>query len=135
MTERVTIRDVSRAANVSVATVSNVLNTPSLIAPETLERVRQVIADLGYRPNRAARSLQKRKTFSIGYRMPGARAGFALDEFLHRVVERAGSADLEIVLFTPKESQTELDSYLDMIRRGAGRQFHPLRNLPRRPPD
>ncbi|MGZ5384351.1 MAG: LacI family DNA-binding transcriptional regulator [Acidimicrobiia bacterium] len=116
---RATIRDVSRAAGVSVGTVSNVLNSPEVVASETLERVSSVIAELRYQPNRAARALQQQRTFSIGYRMPSGTEGFALDVFLHRIVERAGQADLDIVLFTPKEGQAEVDAYEEMVRRGA----------------
>lgn len=116
---RATIKDVSRVARVSVATVSNVLNAPQVVAPETRQRVSSVIDQLGYHPNRAARGLQKQRTFFFGYRMPPETDGFALDAFLHRMVERAGEEDLDIVLFTPNPDQSELDAYQEMIRRGA----------------
>ena len=116
---RVTIKDVGKAAGVSVATVSNVLNSPDVVAADTRDRVLQIIQELGYQPNRAAQALQQQRTFSIGYRMPSETTGFALDAFLHRMVERAGAADLNIVLFTPEPGQTELEAYEGMIRRGA----------------
>lgn len=116
---RVTIKDVGKAAGVSVATVSNVLNSPDVVAPDTRARVTAVIEKLGYEPNRAARALQQQRTFSIGYQMPGVTDGFALDVFLHRMVERAEEADLDIVLFTPQPGQAQIDAYRAMIRRGA----------------
>lgn len=116
---RVTIKDVGKAAGVSAATVSNVLNSPDVVASSTRERVTAVIAQLGYEPSRAARALQQQRTFSIGYEIPGVTDGFALDVFLHRMVERAGKADLDIVLFTPRPGQTQVDAYREMIRRGA----------------
>jgi len=116
---RVTIKDVSREAGVSVATVSNAINTPQMLAPGTLERVIATIDKLGYRPNRNAIALQKQRTFSIGYRMPAETSGLALDAFLHHMVERAGSSGLDIVLFTPRPGQSEVEAYSDMIRRGA----------------
>jgi DNA-binding LacI/PurR family transcriptional regulator len=61
-------RDVAKAANVSVATVSYVF-TPGkrdLISPETRERVLAVAADLGYKPSPIGRSLSNRKTYKIG---------------------------------------------------------------------
>ena len=67
---RATIKDVGRVAGVSVATVSNVLNSPDIVAEETHNRVMAVIEQLGYKPNRAARALQQQRTFSIGYQMP-----------------------------------------------------------------
>ena len=116
---RVAIKDVSRVAGVSIGTVSNVLNSPEIVAPQTLKRESAVIAELGYQPNRSARALQKRRTFSIGYHIPSETDGFALDVFLHRMVERAGNANLDIVLFTPKPGQSEVEAYQDMVRRGA----------------
>jgi len=116
---RATIKDVSRVAGVSVATVSNVLNSPDIVAEQTHDRVMAVIEQLGYKPNRAARALQQQRTFSIGYQMPRETDGFALDVFLHRVVERAEEADLAIVLFAPRPGQDQVDAYREMIRRGA----------------
>lgn len=57
--ERPTIRDVARAAGVSVATVSNAFNKPDRLAGATRERVLQTAATLGYTgPNPAARALR-----------------------------------------------------------------------------
>ncbi|HXF60091.1 MAG TPA: LacI family DNA-binding transcriptional regulator [Caldilineaceae bacterium] len=54
------IQDVARAANVSVSTVSRVLNDRYGVAPETYQRVRKVIDDLGYSSSLAARSMRGR---------------------------------------------------------------------------
>ena len=119
MANRATIKDVSRAAGVSAATVSNAINTPGLLASDTLQRVTDAIDKLEYTPNRAAVALRKQKASAIGYRMPSGTDGFALDQFLHRLVECAGEADFDIVLFTPREGRTEIEEYEEMIRRGA----------------
>jgi len=115
---RATIKDVSEAAGVSVATVSNVLNAPERVAPTTSEKVPAVIERLGYRPSRAARALQQQRTRSFGYRIPIGTHEFALDVFLHHMVERAGRADLDIVLFTAAPGQSETDAYRSVVRRG-----------------
>ncbi|HLT59537.1 MAG: LacI family transcriptional regulator [Limnochordales bacterium] len=62
----VTIRDVARLAGVSVGTVSNVLNCPHRVRPETALKVHQAIRALRYVPNAAARSLVTRRTGTIG---------------------------------------------------------------------
>lgn len=51
------IRDVAAAAAVSYQTVSRVINNHPNVRPATRERVLSVISDLGFRPNRAARTL------------------------------------------------------------------------------
>lgn len=63
----VTIKDVARHANVSITTVSRVLNqTEHAVNPETRERVLSVIKELGFYPNAMARGLHQNKTKTIG---------------------------------------------------------------------
>jgi LacI family transcriptional regulator len=63
---RATIRDVAAQAGVSVATVSKVLNDRHGVAASTVDRVRKVIADLGYESSLVARSLRNHRTRVIG---------------------------------------------------------------------
>lgn len=68
-TERVrapNIRDVARLAGVSYQTVSRVLNEHPSIRPATRDRVLEVIAQIGYRPNQAARALVTARSRTIG---------------------------------------------------------------------
>ena len=44
------VREIANAAKVSIGTVSNVMNRPELVAPETVERVHAAMAELGYQP-------------------------------------------------------------------------------------
>lgn len=62
--------DVAMQAGVSHQTVSRVLNDHPSVAPSTRERVVEAIAALGYRPNRAARSLVTRRTDTLGVVTP-----------------------------------------------------------------
>lgn len=61
----VTIQDVAAAAGVSKATVSKVLSDSYSISQETKDRVRAVIQELGYSPNRRAQSFATRQTRNI----------------------------------------------------------------------
>lgn len=63
---RPSIRDVARLADVSHQTVSRVLNDHPSIRPETRARVLEVMAQLQYRPNRAARTLVTARSQTIG---------------------------------------------------------------------
>jgi DNA-binding LacI/PurR family transcriptional regulator len=58
--------DVAARAGVSHQTVSRVVNGSPSVAPSTRERVEQAIAELGYRPNIAARALVTGSTRTIG---------------------------------------------------------------------
>lgn len=55
--QKITIYDISNRSGVSIATVSRVLNGYSNVNPETRERVEQVMAEMGYKPNAFARGL------------------------------------------------------------------------------
>jgi LacI family transcriptional regulator len=63
---RVTIGDVATRAGVSIATVSKVINDRYGVAPDTLTKVKAVIAELGYESSIVARSLRSRRTNVIG---------------------------------------------------------------------
>lgn len=65
-TRRAGIRQVAHAAGVSEATVSNVLNNPAIVAPQTRQRVEQAMVDVGFVRNRAAVQLRGRPSSVIG---------------------------------------------------------------------
>lgn len=64
------IKDVAKKANVSISTVSRVINQSKPVRPKTKERVLKAIEELGYRPNAIARSLKVKHTQSIGIMVP-----------------------------------------------------------------
>ncbi|PAQ16696.1 catabolite control protein A [Bacillus sp. FJAT-42315] len=66
----VTIYDVAREANVSMATVSRVVNGNPNVKPATRKKVLDVIERLGYRPNAVARGLASKKTTTVGVIIP-----------------------------------------------------------------
>jgi LacI family transcriptional regulator len=66
----VTIKDVARRANVSVATVSRVLNRTGPVFPKTRARIEKTVEALGYVPHATARSLITRRTNTIGVVLP-----------------------------------------------------------------
>ena len=62
----VSIKDVARVAGVSDKTVSRVVNGEPNVTADTIEKVQLAIADLGYIPNLAARSIRSNRTNIIG---------------------------------------------------------------------
>ena len=61
----VTIKDVAKAAGVSVATVSRVLNKQSNVSKDAFDKVTRVMEELGYSPNHLGRDLRKSETKRI----------------------------------------------------------------------
>lgn len=74
--KRATIRDVARAADVSVATVSRVCNSAEAVTPETRKRVLAAAAKLDYVPHSGARSLSSRRTDTLGVLLPDLHGEF-----------------------------------------------------------
>lgn len=73
---RATIQDVAAQANVTIATVSHVINGTAKISAETAERVNAAIRLLNYRPNPHAQALRKSCAKSIGYLVPDITTSF-----------------------------------------------------------
>ncbi len=65
-----TIKDVAKAAGVSVGTVSRVVNSHPSVDPATRQRVIRVMADLGYEPNAVAQSMRTQVTRIVGFVVP-----------------------------------------------------------------
>src|SRR5438552_834166 len=61
------VKDVAAAARVSLGTVSNVLNRPDAVSPQTRARVEEAMADLGFVRNDAARQLRAGKSRVLAY--------------------------------------------------------------------
>lgn len=63
---RITIKGVAQAAGVSTQTVSRVLNDRPDVAPETRQRVKQIIEQYGFQPSALARSLIQQRSYTLG---------------------------------------------------------------------
>jgi LacI family transcriptional regulator len=90
------VKDVAAAAEVSLGTVSNVLNRPERVRPATRERVESAMALLGFVRNEGARQLRAGTSRALGYVMLDGRNPFFTD--VAQGIERAAMAD-ELSLF------------------------------------
>ena len=77
----VSIKDIAKECNVSVATVSKALNDHDDISESTKEKVRKAAIKLGYTTNAAARALKTRKTYNLGILFVDDRAGLGHEYF------------------------------------------------------
>jgi len=116
-----TLADVADLAGVSRQTVSNAMNNPALLRPDTLERVQAAVAELGYTPNRAARNLRTRTSWLIGMRFAPAQEGTAnaaMDRFVHSLVEQCREAGYQVLLFAAdtNEDADPVAGYDDLLR-------------------
>ncbi|MBG0717277.1 LacI family transcriptional regulator [Microbacterium sp. 2C] len=111
----VSVKDVAQAAAVSVGTVSNVLNRPEKVAPDTVARVHEVIKRLGFVRNDAARQLRAGRSRSIGLIvLDSANPFFA--EVARGAEERAAGEGLSVLLGNSDQNPTRESGYLDLFR-------------------
>lgn len=75
----VTIKDVAKAAKVSISTVSRVLNDRQDVDPETRARVLEMVKKLNYLRNRSASSLKQQNTAAVGVILRGRQNAFLTD--------------------------------------------------------
>jgi DNA-binding LacI/PurR family transcriptional regulator len=117
-----TLATVAAAAGVSRQTVSNAVNSPHLLRPETLERVQAAVEQLGYSPNRAARNLRTRSSRLVGLRVDPAvedSANALMDRFVHSLVEGTKEAGYHVLLFAGEGEQAGLEGYDELLRSAA----------------
>ncbi|CAD6526457.1 LacI family DNA-binding transcriptional regulator [Paraburkholderia sabiae] len=108
------ITDVAAQAGVSPITVSRVFNSPESVAPETLERVRQVVQKLGYVPNRLAGGLSSARSRLIAAIVPTI-AHSLFSETIQVFSETMSRAGYEVLLALSGYSDTNEESLLDTV--------------------
>lgn len=111
----VTIYDVARDANVSMATVSRVVNGNQNVKPSTRRKVLESIERLGYRPNAVARGLASKKTTTIGVIVPDISTSF-YGELSRGIADIATMYEYNIILSNSDErSEREVELLVDHL--------------------
>ena len=116
----VSMKDISKACGVSVATVSKALNDHKDIGEDTKERIRQVAKEMGYSPNSAAKALKTNRTNNIGVLfVDEAQSGLTHDYFSYvldsfkRTAEEHG---YDITFINCNKTRENRMSYLEHAR-------------------
>jgi LacI family transcriptional regulator len=117
--KRPTQADVARLANVSQAMVSYVLNDTSTISvpPETRQRILAAMAELGYMPNKAARSLRTNKTYTIAGIIPDITNPFypAFERGIQDVADQHG---YDLIMYNTDGIAEKERKCLDSVQQG-----------------
>jgi DNA-binding LacI/PurR family transcriptional regulator len=116
-----TIKDVAKAAGVSIATVSYVLNNKDEgITENTRQQVLEAVRRVGYTPNVTAQNLKANRSQLIGYawhEVPPGQVNSVLDRFAYYLAQAAEAAGYHMLTFThPADSPLEV--YEELIRTG-----------------
>lgn len=110
-----TIRDVAERAQVSVATVSAVLNENKYVSPVLAERVRESIATLRYRPNGLARSLKQQRAHILGLVLSDITNPF-FTTLVRAVEDTARGAGYTLLLGNTDEDVVKEEAYVELLR-------------------
>jgi len=108
------IKDVARASQASIGTVSNVLNHPERVAQATQDRVFEAIRTLGYVRNDVARQLRAGKSTTLGLALPATSNPF-FAAVAHGAEEVAAERDLRVVLGSTGDTGGQESRYLDLF--------------------
>ncbi|WP_072343264.1 LacI family DNA-binding transcriptional regulator [Actinomyces urinae] len=110
--ERVTLEDVAARARVSRATASRVVRGEQNVSPKKMKAVRKAIAELGYHPNSAARTLVTKRAGVIAIVIPEPDSRVFSDSFFGRTIQaisreldRRDSQPVLVFFSTPEESR------------------------------
>ncbi len=131
----VTIRDVARAADVSVATVSRTLNGIEKVARPTRDHVLRIAGELDYVPHSGARALSTRRTDTVGVLLPDLHGEF-FSELIRGIDLAARARGLHLLLSSshgdPAEAaaalramRSRVDSIIVMSLNPSGASFEP----------
>lgn len=109
------IKNIAKMANVSISTVSRVLNGTKAVSPELEQRVREIIEKEDYVPNHSARSMVLKKTNLIGLLFPRVSGFFHQKLFysLEAILEKSG---YKLIVCNIKDNDTSEISYLNILR-------------------
>lgn len=109
-----TIKDVARQANVSIATVSRVLNGQGGYSKATEEKVLIAIKELGYQPNAFARGLINKKSNSLGILFPEVSSQFS-SKILRGAEEAAHRLDSSVIVCNTASHGQRTMKYLQLL--------------------
>src|SRR5512142_849454 len=109
-----TIKDVARQADVSLATVSHVINHTRFVSDELRTRVLSAMVALNYRPNAAARSLRSGETRTIGLIVPDNSNPFFAE--IARIIEDIGFDNGYSVILCNSDGNIQKEkSYIQLL--------------------
>jgi LacI family transcriptional regulator len=109
-----TIRDVAKRAGVAPITVSRVINNSGYVSIETRARVTAAIDELGYVPNRLARSLRLKRTNTLALVVTDITNPF-WTTVVRGVEDAANAAGFTVILCNTDESEAKQDAYLQVL--------------------
>lgn len=105
-----TIKEIAKLCNVSVATVSNIINNKGGVSDQTKARVLKVVEEMNYTPNSIAKNLKTKNTRSIGV-IAEDMTVFVLPDIIDGITEFCEKEGYQILLVNLRLYKKFSDSY------------------------
>ncbi|EKN63245.1 LacI family DNA-binding transcriptional regulator [Schinkia azotoformans] len=113
---KVTIYDVAKEANVSIATVSKVINNTGRISEKTKKKVLNVMKKLDYQPNIMASALMGKQTKTIGLLIPDLANPF-FAELARSIEDRGHEFGYNLVICSTDYKEEKENKYISLLKR------------------
>lgn len=111
-----TMKEVADEAQVSIATVSRVLNNTGYVSPDLELRVRQAMEKLQYHPSQLARSLRRQETRTVGVLIPQLNQPF-FSTLAYAVEKSLFAQDYRTLICSAEEDGDKEKEYIEMLLR------------------
>lgn len=108
------LKDVAKSLNMSISTISRVVNNKNYVNPKTREKILNALKELNYTPNQAARSLKNKKTNTIGILIPDISEDFFA--YVIKGIDKIFSQNgYSIILCDTGENPEKEKQYLNLL--------------------
>lgn len=108
------IQDVAKRANVSITTVSHIINQTRYVSDELTDRVKKAMEELDYHPNSLARGLRSGKTKTIGLVIPDISNQF-FAEISRKIEDKGFEYGYSVILCNTDDDPQKEKSYIDVL--------------------
>ena len=112
--KNLSIKEIAKLSNVSVATVSRVINNRSGFSKETREKVLKIIDETGYEANNIAKSLRMSKSHSIGIIVPDI-GNFFFADVVQKIEELLFEKNYATIICNTARNSSKEKAYLKML--------------------
>lgn len=109
-----TLKDIAKELDLSVSTVSRVVNNKEYVNPKTRKKVMEGLNKYNYVPNQVARSLKKQTTKTIGILVPDVAENF-FAQIIKGIDDTLGKHKYSIILADSNESAEKEEHYLKIL--------------------
>lgn len=109
-----TLKDIAKELNMSVSTISRVVNNKEYVNPQTRKKVLEGLDKFDYVPNQVARSLKKQATKTIGILVPDISENF-FSQIIKGIDDILGEFKYSIILADSNESAEKEEKYLKLL--------------------